>query len=151
LGRRVLAGIVDLILSYILTWPILYTVMRLNVPDWQNQLQNQLLQFYSQTQGPFPDQLLYYSEICLLIFNAVLALYTAGFHAAHGQTPAKALMHVRVVGRDGNNPSLIRALLRGLLFSLSVYLYCFPLLYVLLSPQRRAFHDYAADTCVVEA
>jgi uncharacterized RDD family membrane protein YckC len=147
LGRRVLAGIVDVFLSNLLVSPILYVIMTVNVPDWQDQF----IQVLLSPKNPIPGPLFYYLEVGDLIFFVVLTLYMAGFHAAHGQTPAKALMHLRVAGPDGGNPPLVRSLLRGLLFSASLYLYCFPLLYLLISPQRRAFHDYAADTCVVKA
>jgi uncharacterized RDD family membrane protein YckC len=146
LPRRILAGILDVILSYILAWPILYTVMSLNVPDWGDQIIN----CYLQPQTPIPQPLLFYLELSQFIFDTVLTLYVAGFLAAHGQTPAKALLGIRVVNRDGGKPTFLRALVRGLIFSLSVYFFGLPLLYVLLNPHRRGFHDYAADTCVVE-
>jgi uncharacterized RDD family membrane protein YckC len=152
LGRRVLAGIADVVLGYILALPIIFVVFVISlitVPD----LPGQMIQFYLHPQNPVPEPLvIYLVEVSNLIYCGVLTLYMAGFQAAHGRTPAKALMHLRVAAPDGGNPPLIRSLLRGLLFSLSViYLYCFPLLYLMLSPHRRAFHDYAADTCVVEA
>jgi uncharacterized RDD family membrane protein YckC len=147
LTKRILAGIVDVILSNIMASPILYVVMSLNLPDWQDQL----IQLYLQPQNPVPGSLYHCLVAGNLIVYSVLTVYVAGFQAAHGQTPAKALMHLRVVGSDGGKPPLARSLLRGFLFSLSVYLYCLPLLYVLFNPYRRAFHDYAADTCVVEA
>jgi uncharacterized RDD family membrane protein YckC len=148
LARRVLAGIVDVILSNFMASPILYVVMSLSMPDWQNQL----IQFYMQPQSPISDSLRHCLEIGNLIIFAVLMFYTAGFHAVHGQTPAKALMHLRVVGPDGNKPPFIRSLVRGFVFSFSVYpLYGLPLFCVLFNPRRRALHDYAADTCVVEA
>ena len=149
--RRILAGVADVILSYILALPIIggvLIVLILKVPS----LQDQMIQLYLHPYKPVPEPLLsFFVEVYYLTFYPVLTLYMAGFQAVHGQTPAKALMHLRVVGPDGGKPPFARSLLRGLLFSLSVYLYCFPLLYVLLNPHRRAFHDYTADTCVVEA
>ncbi|HUB66772.1 MAG TPA: RDD family protein [Candidatus Methylacidiphilales bacterium] len=150
LPKRVLAGIVDVLLSNIIASPILYVVMSLSgMPDWQNQL----MQLYLQPQNPIPDALYPYLEISNLVIYAVLTLYLAGFHARHGQTPAKALLHLRVVGPDGNKPPFARSLLRGFIFSLSVCpFYSMPLLLcVLFNARRRAFHDYAANTCVVEA
>ncbi|MCE0499266.1 MAG: RDD family protein [Methylacidiphilales bacterium] len=151
LGRRILAGVADVILSYILAVPIIvvvFIVLFLKVPS----LQAQMLQFYLHPQTTVPEPLLsYLVAVYYMIFYPVLTLYMVGFHVVHGQTPAKALMHLRVVGPGGGKPPFGRLLLRGLIFSLSVYLDFFPMLYVLLNPHRRAFHDYAADTCVVEA
>jgi uncharacterized RDD family membrane protein YckC len=154
LSRRILAGVADVILSHILSVPVICIALILTIPNLQEQmpnLQQQMLRFYSAPQNPVPEPLLSFLVGYYLIVYSVLTVYMAGFHAVRGQTPAKMLMRLRVVGPDGGNPPFVRSLLRGFLFSLSIYLCGFPLLYVLFSPHRRALHDYAANTCVVEA
>jgi uncharacterized RDD family membrane protein YckC len=77
-------------------------------------------------------------------------LYFAGFVAAHSRTPAKSILHLRVVDAQGRKPTLSMALLRGLILMISINLYGLPLIYAFFHPQRRALHDIAAGTYVVE-
>ncbi len=86
-----------------------------------------------------------------VISDVILACYFAGFHAAHGQTPGKALMHLRVVDQAGKKLPPIRALLRALVVIVSMGLLFVPFLYVFLNPQRRAFHDLVVDSYVIES
>jgi uncharacterized RDD family membrane protein YckC len=81
----------------------------------------------------------------------VLALYMAGFHAIHGLTPGKALMRIRVIGATGEKPTFVRAFARALVLIVSMGLFFIPFLYIFFNPQRRAFHDIVADTCVVNS
>ena len=86
-----------------------------------------------------------------MISDVVLALYFTGFHAAHGQTPAKALLRLRVVDSSGQKPGLAKALLRALALIFSMSLFFIPLVYAFLNPQRRTLHDFVAGTYVVKA
>jgi len=147
LTRRTLASILDFILSSFLASPILCVVMTLYVPDWETLFTQMLVQ----PQNPPPPQMLHYIVLGNAIVYLVLMFYMAGFHAAHGQTPAKAILRLRVVDQNGQKPSFFKALLRGAGFVVSFYLYGLLFFYVFFNPQRRAFHDFVAGTYVVNA
>lgn len=147
LGRRLLAFIVDLILSYILLCPILW-VIYLNSPP---EITAQLAASFSQS-GYTPPQLPpFYEALLQVLFYGAVTLYMAGFHAAHGRTPAKSILRLQVVNQYGQKPGLAQAFMRALVLSFSLFLFFFPLLYVFFNPQRRALHDLVAGTYVVEA
>jgi uncharacterized RDD family membrane protein YckC len=86
----------------------------------------------------------------VILDNACLVLYFTFCHASYGRTPAKALLRIRVVNRNGEKPTAIKAFMRALVLVVSVNLIV-PLIYALLNPQRRAIHDLVADTCVVDS
>jgi uncharacterized RDD family membrane protein YckC len=158
LGRRLMAFLLDLVLAYILLMPIILITWIAFFPDSFIQVNVATQLFLSQGQPfqyvpPVGVELLLQS-----IFGVGIALYMAGFHWAHGQTPAKAIFRLRVVDHDGQKPDAPRALVRGLVLGLVIVLiniypllFFFPLLYAYLNPQRRGLHDVAAGTCVVEA
>jgi uncharacterized RDD family membrane protein YckC len=98
-----------------------------------------------------PRQMLHQVLAFEIITNACLVLYLTGFHAAHGKTPAKALLRIRVVDQNGQKPGLVKSLLRALMLIFSINLFFLPLTYAFFNPQRRTFHDFVAGTCVVEA
>jgi uncharacterized RDD family membrane protein YckC len=145
--KRSLAFVVDVILSGILASPILYAILTLNVASWQDQF----LQVLRQPQNPVPEPLYSYVLITNLTSYLLLAIYLAGFHAAHGKTPGKSLLRLRVVDQNGQKPLFLKSLLRGLVCAISLYFYGLPLLYAFFNPQRRALHDFVAGTYVVEA
>jgi uncharacterized RDD family membrane protein YckC len=147
LGRRMLACVLDLILSYIMASPIFCAVLIANVPDCQEQLRAMLQDPQNQ---PSPD-LHHYMVICILIWYVMLLLYLAAFHAVHGKTPGKSVLRLRVVDGKGETPALSKTVLRGLVFVLSIYALGIPFACVFLNPQRRAPHDFVAGTWVVQA
>jgi uncharacterized RDD family membrane protein YckC len=147
LGRRAAAFLIDLILIYIPVFIISLVTLIIGLPDvFIKWVVSASLGQYVALQVP-PA---YEAFFDFILFGSI-ALYTAGFLWAHGKTPGKAILRLRVVDQNGEKPSAARALLRGLVLSFSVCLYFFPLLYVFLNPQRRALHDFVAGTCVVEA
>ncbi len=158
MGRRILAFVLDMILAYILLIPIVLVTWLAVFPDAfvQGNVAMEALLLYGQQLQYTPPILV--QETMQLIFLSGITLYMAGFHFAHGRTPAKSLLRLRVVGPDGEKPDAMRALLRGLvlasillMLSFFPYLFFFPLLYAFLNPQRRALHDVMAGTFVVEA
>jgi uncharacterized RDD family membrane protein YckC len=147
LGRRILAFGLDLVLISILVTPIFLTLALVCLPDW-------FVQYVVATsQPPFtpPDLPLDGKVVANLISDVILALYFTGFHAAHGQTPAKALLRLRVVDQSGRKPNPVKAFLRSLALIFSMSLLFLPLTYAFLNPQRRALHDFIAGTYVVKA
>ena len=147
MGRRMVACVLDLILSYMLAYPIIFTIMTVRVPGWQEQIMGILLN--SQIQ-PSPD-LDHYMVLGRLTWYVIVVMYLAGFQALHGKTPGKSMLRLRVVDEKGEKPRLNRTVLRGLAFVLSFYAFGIPFACVFLNPQRRAPHDFVAGTWVVRA
>jgi uncharacterized RDD family membrane protein YckC len=147
MGRRVVAFGLDLILVSILVTPILLTLAIIFLPNWFEQYAVQV----SQPPYTYPDPPVKGKVIGSLISNLVLVLYFTGFHAAHGRTPGKALMRLRVVNQAGQNPGIVNSFLRAFVEVLSMSVLFLPFFYAFVDPRRRALHDVVADTCVVKA
>jgi uncharacterized RDD family membrane protein YckC len=148
MGKRFLAGILDLILCHILIMPLLFVSIFLLPVDMASHL---FLQSVLPPGPPiqFPS---WYELLADVIYFGGILLYYAGYQAVHGRTPAKALMHLRVVDEAGQKPPLPKALLRALILIVSIFpLWTIPLFAIFFNPQRRALHDLAAGTYVVEA
>jgi len=85
-------------------------------------------------------------------FGALLAFaYAALGHALMGATVGKRLLGLRVVGPDGDAPSLARSALRAVLAVLGAATLGLPVLAALFTRSGRALHDVVADTVVVRA
>jgi uncharacterized RDD family membrane protein YckC len=150
IGRRVVAFGLDLFLIMLLYTPIFITVVLIFMPDFCVRYVNYVITASQTPFAPF-DIPMNEQVIFNMIFNLILALYVTGFHIAHGQTPAKALLRVRVVDQLGQKPGPIRSFLRALILIFSMNLFFLPLIYAFFNPQRRTLHDYVAGTYVVEA
>jgi uncharacterized RDD family membrane protein YckC len=148
IGRRFLACLLDLLLCYFLVSPILAVFVSLTVPDWEAKT----FAYLRDPQGPQDPQFINYLLVGHLIFYIVITLYMSGFHAAHGQTPAKALLRLRVIDQNGQKPAFLMSVVRGFGFIVSlVYLCALPFFYAFFNPQRRTVHDVIAGTYVVNA
>jgi uncharacterized RDD family membrane protein YckC len=146
-GRRVLAFGLDMILISVPLMIICLTLALAFAPDLYVQA------FMQSSEHPFqpmelPDDA---NLIADLIYDTLLALYFAGFLAAHGQTPGKAVFRLRVVDQAGQKPGVGKCLVRALILVLSTGFLFIPIAYAFFNPQRRALHDYIAGTYVVEA
>jgi uncharacterized RDD family membrane protein YckC len=146
-GRRVTACVIDLCLSFALAMPLaLVSIFSLPV-DLLVRMQDYYHNL-TQVQPAFP---IWFIAMFNLILFGLPFLYYAGFLAAHGRTPAKSIMHLQVVDALGRKPAFGQALMRAFVFMISVYFfYGIPLFYAFFNPQRRALHDIAAGTYVVE-
>lgn len=148
MGRRSLAFVGDLFLIFLLLSPICLVVYLICLPE----VFVRMAVSYNQGQLVAAPQVPpVYEAIFDLIVYGLVVLYMAGFHAAHGRTPGKSILRLRVVDRSGAKPGIVKALLRGLVLSFSLAFFGIPLLYAFINPQRRALHDMAAGTYVVEA
>ena len=153
MGRRAAAFLLDLIMSFILVivlWLMIYWLLPADL------ILRMFLYTHAVLQGltpPAQPTLPRWFEIWAnVIFLGVPILYYAGFHAAHGRTPAKSICRLKVTDAQGRRPTLAKALVRALIFVVCVYFfYGIPLLYAFFHPQRRGLHDLAAGTYVVEA
>jgi len=78
----------------------------------------------------------------------VVDAYLVVFWTMSGQTPGMRLLHLRVVGPDGDHPGLGRSLVRlvGLIIAIAVLFV--GLLPVLVDGRRRGLHDWLASTTV---
>jgi uncharacterized RDD family membrane protein YckC len=85
-----------------------------------------------------------------LVVLAISAFsYFFTFHSLRGQTPGKRLAGIRVIDAFGERPSLTRALVRTLACSLSAGLLGLGFVWIAFDRERRALHDWIADTYVV--
>jgi uncharacterized RDD family membrane protein YckC len=82
---------------------------------------------------------------------ALNAVYFVGFIGACGQTPAKMLLDVRVVRRDGAPVGYGRALIRWLGYGLVAATLGVGLIVLALNPERRGLQDLIAGTRVIRA
>jgi uncharacterized RDD family membrane protein YckC len=153
MGRRILALILDLVLFTLLILPVSFVVMELYMPNWGDEFMQMMQAQLLQSNAVTPPEFYHHAMILNLVSSVGLILYMAGFNAAHGKTPAKAILRLRVVDSLGHRPTPLKALLRAmvLLVSLNFYIFYIPLICAFLNPQRRALHDWVAGTLVVEA
>jgi uncharacterized RDD family membrane protein YckC len=143
--RRALAWAIDILLLAILLNPL--QVLLDHVMPMHEILEATANPALLQT---MPTPMLYQVAAFIIIYNGCLVLYFAICHAVYGRTPAKALLRIRVVDPSGQKPAPVKAFVRALALVFSVNL-IFPLAYAFMNPQRRAFHDLVAGTCVVDS
>ena len=154
--RRIGALICDLFLSLLLalgTLAIAYAFLPREVVLQQAQFWIQFYEANAQGLNPTgePPALPEWYMIAGEVISFVLPLlYFTCFNAAHGRTPGKSILHLQVVDGQGRKPSFRMALVRGLILMVCVKLWGIPLIYAFFNPQRRALHDIAAGTYVVE-
>jgi uncharacterized RDD family membrane protein YckC len=90
-------------------------------------------------------------QAAYLLLGMILSLaYEVFFVGRFGGTPGKLLLHLRIVRSDFSRVTYGRAAIRffGLLISdLTMYI---GYIMVAFDPQRRALHDYIADTRVIK-
>lgn len=94
----------------------------------------------------------YYEGTGSIFLLSVLFIYIGYFtffHAHDGQTPAKMIMRIKVVTRQGKAPSLFKAFIRTLGFFLSHLFFGFGFLLILIGHKKRALHDLFTGTQVV--
>jgi uncharacterized RDD family membrane protein YckC len=129
-GRRALAGIIDLAILFTIDVAVVYFTLRmasLTMNDWR-----------------------VLPVLPLAAFLALLKLgYFCAFTAAGGQTIGKMAVRIQVVGDDNAVVDPARAVRRvaaGAISALTLGLGFIP---ALVDPERRAFHDRIAGTRVV--
>ncbi|NOY83880.1 MAG: RDD family protein [Nitrospirae bacterium] len=90
-------------------------------------------------------------NLLLLSFVFLYSGYFSFFHAYGGQTPAKMVLRIIVVDKDGLPPSHLRALTRSLGLSLSHLFFGLGFLLAIIEPKKRALHDLLTGTQVILA
>jgi uncharacterized RDD family membrane protein YckC len=153
LGRRSLAFGLDVILTFVFMFPALMV----NYSFLPRAYIAELLQFWQDvfagmTQMAMPEPPTWYILNTDAIFLVISTLYFAGCYAGWGRTLAKWMLNLQVVDAQGRKPTPGKAVVRALVFTVSVYFfYGIPLFYAFFNPQRRALHDIFAGTYVVES
>ena len=87
-----------------------------------------------------------------LFFTISLLLQTVYFvvlHALYGATIGKMLFRIHVETAKGDKITWLASIIRYIASLMSMMLYCFGYLTVLIDPKRRGLHDFIASTCVV--
>ena len=92
-------------------------------------------------------------KVVLAALGGALALlwavaYFTFFWSTTGQTPGDRVMRLRVLREDGGSLKPIRAMLRLAVAALGLFLFL-GYVPILLNDRRRALHDWAAGTVVV--
>ncbi|MEC4678500.1 MAG: RDD family protein [Nitrospirota bacterium] len=90
-------------------------------------------------------------NLLVLSFVFLYTGYFTFFHAYGGQTPAKMVLRIIVVDKDGLPPSHLRALMRSLGLSLSHLFFGLGFLLAIIEPKKRALHDLLTGTHVILA
>ncbi len=76
-------------------------------------------------------------------------IYNLLFWALTGQTPGKALLGLRIVGKNGQQVKPIRGMLRLVGYLLGIFSLGLGFLWILLSDRRQGWHDIIAGTYVI--
>jgi uncharacterized RDD family membrane protein YckC len=75
--------------------------------------------------------------------------YLTFFWWVYGKTPGMAVLGLRVVSKKGERAGFFRSWIRPPAYLVSYLFFCLGFLWILVSPARRGWHDYIANTCVV--
>jgi uncharacterized RDD family membrane protein YckC len=97
------------------------------------------------------DGVLLLAGVLVALGIILSAVYFVGFTGGCGQTPAKMLLGLRVIRRDGRSAGYGRAFVRWVGYGLGVLTLGLGFLIALLNRDRRALHDWLAGTRVVRA
>jgi uncharacterized RDD family membrane protein YckC len=77
--------------------------------------------------------------------------YFSFFHAYGGQTPAKMLIRIKVVTREGQPLSHVQSICRTLAYALSSFFFGFGFLLSIIERKKRGLHDLLTRSHVVLA
>lgn len=88
-------------------------------------------------------------NLFVLSFVFLYTGYFTFFHAYGGQTPAKMILRIIVVDKNGLPPSHFHSLMRSLCLFLSHLFFGFGFLLVMIGPKKRALHDFLTGTHVM--
>ena len=76
----------------------------------------------------------------------IIGAYYVGLWALTGATVGKWLLGLRIVGPDGNPPTIGRSVIRFIGYGLSAIVFFLGYIWVLFDEERRAWHDDLAGT-----
>lgn len=89
------------------------------------------------------------ATIYVFMIPFLIGIYFVMFWALTGRTVGKWLMGLKVVGRDGEPPTIGRSLLRLIGYGLSAAVLWVGYLWVIIDDERQGWHDHMARTWVV--
>ncbi len=154
--RRLAAAILDLTFALILFFPVSMIYLTTLPPSSQETIFLFGLRpdSFNVKDDAIPPEV----DNFKVLFFALGVVYLTSFVTAHGKTPGKALLGLKVISEDGGLPSMGQSLKRALVFIiLLAYILANPKLLPIVGPlyfyinlQKRSFHDYWARTFVVK-
>jgi uncharacterized RDD family membrane protein YckC len=85
------------------------------------------------------------------VFGEILLVsgYFVLFHGTEGKTPGKWLLGLRVVGAEQRSIGYRRALVRFLGYFPAIFSFGLGILWIVLSREKRGWHDFLAGTWVI--
>lgn len=89
------------------------------------------------------------SALYVFLIPFIAGLYFVVFWALTGRTIGKSIMGLKVVAPSGMPPTIGRSIVRVLGYALSAIVFWAGYLWVLVDPDRKAWHDHMANTYVV--
>lgn len=89
------------------------------------------------------------AAIYVFVIPVIAALYYVVFWSLTGRTVGKWFMGLKVVNPDGHPPSIGRSFARLFGYLVSAVVFWLGYVWVLVDPQRKAWHDHMANTFVV--
>ena len=75
--------------------------------------------------------------------------FTISWTVTSGKTLGKGLLGLRIVPMNGQRMTLLRAILRYIAFWIAVLAFGLGVLWILVSNERKGWHDKMAKTCVI--
>lgn len=89
------------------------------------------------------------STIYVFLIPTIIALYFIMFWALTGRTVGKWFMGLKVIGENGQPPTLGRSILRLLGYGLSAVAFWVGYVWIIVDDERQGWHDHIAKTWVV--
>ncbi|MEE8457080.1 MAG: RDD family protein [Acidimicrobiia bacterium] len=89
------------------------------------------------------------STIYVFLIPWIIALYFVMFWALTGRTIGKWFMGLKVIGADGQPPTLWHSMIRLVGYGLSAIAFWVGYAWVVIDDERQAWHDHMAKTWVV--
>jgi uncharacterized RDD family membrane protein YckC len=89
------------------------------------------------------------STIYVFMIPWIIAMYFVTFWALTGRTIGKWFMGLKIIGHNGQSPSIGRSLIRLIGYALSALVFWVGYAWVIIDDERQGWHDHMAKTWVV--
>jgi uncharacterized RDD family membrane protein YckC len=89
------------------------------------------------------------STIYVFLIPWIIGLYFVMFWALTGRTVGKWIMGLKVIGANGQPPTIRRSIIRLIGYGLSAIAFWVGYAWVIIDDERQAWHDHMAKTWVV--
>jgi uncharacterized RDD family membrane protein YckC len=88
-------------------------------------------------------------HVWLIAFICYAWTFLFYFFWVYGKTPGKALFGLRVVTKRGDKLGPLRSFVRVPAYLVSYAFFCLGFIWIMISKERRGWHDYICGSCVV--